>query len=123
MGRQLIADLRELAGLEAELAKAELASKGRRAALGSGLLLVAAMSIFFLGATLVAAAILAVSLAVPGWAAALVVTGFLTILAGLLAFTGVRLLRSAVPPLPAQAIETTKENIAWLKTQLRSGSG
>jgi len=33
---------------------------------------------------------------------------------------GIRSLRSAASPLPKQAIETSKENLEWLKTRLRS---
>lgn len=122
MSRKLFGDLRELTQLEIELAKAELAEKGRHAILGVVLFLVAALSVFLLLAALVTAAILAVAIAVPGWAAALVVAGFLAILAGVLALVGTMSLRSAFPPVPRQAIKTTKENIEWLRTRLRSGS-
>jgi len=71
-------------------------------------------------ATLVTAAILAVALVVPGWAAALIVAGLLALLTGACVLIGVRCLRSAVPPVPKQAIETSKENVEWLKTRLRS---
>jgi len=119
-GKKLAADLRELARLEVELAKSELASKGRNAALGVGLLIAAVLGGLMLIATLVTAAILAVALVVPGWAAALIVAGLLALLTGACVLTGVRCLRSAVPPVPKQAIETSKENVEWLKTRLRS---
>jgi uncharacterized membrane protein YqjE len=119
-GKKLAADLRELARLEVELAKSELASKGRNAALGVGLLIAAVLAGLMLIATLVTAAILAVALVVPGWAAALIVAGLLALLTGACVLIGVRCLRSAVPPVPKQAIETSKENVEWLKTRLRS---
>jgi len=119
-GKKLAADLRELARLEVELAKSELASKGRNAALGVGLLIAAVLAGLMLIATLVTAAILAVALVVPGWAAALIVAGLLALLTGACVLIGVRCLLSAVPPVPKQAIETSKENVEWLKTRLRS---
>ena len=119
-GKKLAADLRELARLEVELAKSELASKGRNAALGVGLLIAAVLGGLMLIATLVTAAILAVALVVPGWAAALIVAGLLALLTGACLLIGVRCLHSAVPPVPKQAIETSKENVEWLKTRLRS---
>ncbi|MGC9974538.1 MAG: phage holin family protein [Gaiellaceae bacterium] len=119
-GKRLAEDLRELARLEIELAKSELSSKGRRAAFGAGLLLAAALSALLLIATLVTAAILAVAVVVPGWAAALTVVGFLAALTVGFALVGVKCLRSAVPPLPKQAIETTRENVEWLRTRLKS---
>jgi uncharacterized membrane protein YqjE len=119
-GKRFAADLRELVRLEIELAKSELARKGRHAALGVGLLLVAALGGLMLIATLVTAAILAVALAVPGWAAALVVSGLLVLLTGACLFIGITSLRSATSVFPKQAIETSKENLEWLKTRLKS---
>ncbi len=119
-GKRLIADLRELARLEIELAKSELAAKGRNAAIGVGLFVAAALGGLMLIATLLTAAILAVALAVPGWAAALVVAGLLALITVACVLIGVKCLRSAVPPFPRQAIETSKENVEWLKTRLRS---
>ena len=119
-GKKFAADLRELVRLEIALAKSELASKATHAALGLVLLVVALLGVFMLIATLVTAAILAVALVVPGWAAALIVAGLLALLTGACVLIGVRCLRSAVPPVPKQAIETSKENVEWLKTRLRS---
>ena len=119
-GKRFAADLRELVGLEIELAKSELAAKAKRAALGVGLVVVAALGAFLLIAALVTAAILAVALVVPGWAAALIVAGLLALLTGACLLVGIKSLRSAVPPLPKQALETSKENFEWLKTRLKS---
>ena len=119
-GKRVAQNLRELARLEIELAKSELASKGRNAAIGVGLLIVAALGAFLLIGALVAAAILAVALAVPGWAAALVVAALLALFTGACMLIAVKCLRSAASPLPKQAIETAKENVEWLKTRLKS---
>jgi len=119
-GKKVAADLRELARLEIELAKSELAAKGRNAAIGLGLLIAAGIGGFMLIATMVTAAILAIALVVPAWAAALIVAGLLVLIAGACVLIGVKCLRSSVPPLPQQAIETSKENVEWLKSRLRS---
>jgi uncharacterized membrane protein YqjE len=119
-GKALAEDLRELVRLEIALARAEMATKARRAIVGLVLLVLAVLSALFLVAALVTAAILAVALAVPGWAAALVVTGLLALVAGEAALVGAKCLHSALPPFPKQAVETSKENIEWLKTRLRS---
>ncbi len=119
-GKRLAEDLGELARLEIKLAKSELSSKGRRAALGAGLLLAAVLSVLLLIATLVTAAVLAVAVVVPGWAAALTVVGLLAVLTVVFALVGVKCLRAAVPPLPKQAIETSRENVEWLRARLRS---
>ena len=119
-GKKFAADLRELVRLEIALAKSELASKGKHAAIGVGLLLVALLTVFLLIATLVTAAVLAFALVVPGWAAALVVAGLLLLVTGACVVIGIQALRSAVPPLPKQAIQSSKENIEWLKARLKS---
>jgi predicted phage tail protein len=119
-GKRVAADLRELIQLEIALAKSELASKGRNVALGVGLLIAAALGGLMLMATLLTAAILAVALAVPGWAAALVVAGLLALLVGACVLIGIKFLHSAAKPLPTQAIETSKENLEWLKARLKS---
>jgi uncharacterized membrane protein YqjE len=119
-GKRFAADLRELVRLEIALAKSELASKGKHAAIGIGLLFVALLTVFLLIATLVTAAVLAFALVVPGWAAALVVAGLLLLVTGGCVAIGIRSLRSALPPLPKQAIQSSKENVEWLKTRLKS---
>ena len=119
-GKKFAADLRELVRLEVELAKSELASKAKHAALGAGLLVVALLGAFMLIATLVTAAVLAFALVVPGWAAALVVAGLLVLITGACVAIGIAALRSAVPPLPKQAIQSSKENIEWLKVRFKS---
>jgi len=113
-------DLRELARLEIALAKSELASKGKHAALGIGLLIASALFGLMLVATLVTTVILAVALALPAWTAALIVAGLLLLLTGACLMIGIGSLRSAASPLPKQAIETSKENFEWLKTRLKS---
>ena len=119
-GKKFAADLRELVRLEIALAKSELASKAKHAAIGAGLLVVALLTVFLLIATLVTAAVLAFALLVPGWAAALVVAGLLLIITGACVFIGIQSFRAAVPPLPKQAIQSSKENVEWLKARLKS---
>ncbi|HEY5478787.1 MAG TPA: phage holin family protein [Gaiellaceae bacterium] len=119
-GKKFAADLRELVRLEIALAKSELASKGKHAAIGVALLLVALLTVFLLIATLVTAAVLAFALVVPGWAAALVVAGLLLLVTGACVAIGIQSLRAAIPPLPKQAIQSSKESIEWLRARLKS---
>jgi uncharacterized membrane protein YqjE len=109
-----------LARQEVELAKAELAAKGRLAGRAAGFLGAAALlGLCALGA-LTALLILALDEAIPAWAAALVVTVVMAALAGLLALAGKRRLEQTGPPVPTETIESTKEDIKWAKTQLQS---
>ena len=78
----------DLARAEVEQFKAQLAEKGQRLGLGVALILVAAVFAFFGLGVLVACAVLALSLVLPGWLAALIVAGILFALAVLLIFVG-----------------------------------
>jgi uncharacterized membrane protein YqjE len=119
--RRLSNQVTELARQEIELAKAELAEKGKQAGIGAGLLVGAGLvAVLGLGA-LTAFLIMAIDGAIPNWAAALIVGGALLAVAAVLALVGRDRLREAAPPLPEETIETTKEDIQWAKTQLQSG--
>jgi hypothetical protein len=111
----LIADvprlLREL--IEAEIAslKAEITEKLKAAGIGVGFVVTAGAFAFFAVMVLTAAAILALALVLPAWAAALIVGGALLVLAGIAAAIGVAQLRAGVPPTPTTTIESVKEDV------------
>src|SRR5918999_6053365 len=73
---------------EIELAKAELGEKGKKAGIGAGMFGGAGLFGLFAFAALTAAFIGAVDLAVPFWAAALIVAAVYGAIAGALALTG-----------------------------------
>lgn len=105
---------------EVELAKAELAEKGKRLGIGVGALGGGAVvAVFGLG-VLCAAAVAGLATAVATWLAAVIVGVALLALAGVLALVGKRDVAKGSPPVPTQAVESTKEDVAWLKTQARS---
>src|SRR5947199_10281761 len=72
--KQLSEQTSRLARQEVELAKAELAVKGKRAGLGAGMFGGAGVFGFYALGALVAAAILGLGTALAGWLAALIVT-------------------------------------------------
>jgi Flp pilus assembly protein TadB len=118
--RQLSEETTRLVHQELELAKAELAQKGKQAGAGAGLFGGAgALGLAALGA-LTACFILALNAVLPAWLAALVVAVAYGIVAFVLAKQGQAKIKQAVPPLPEQAIETVKEDVEWAKTQMRS---
>lgn len=102
---------------EIELAKAELAAKGKRAGLGAGMFGGAGVFGFYALGALTAAGILALSLAVASWLAALIVAGVLVAIAGVLALVGKSEVQQATPPVPEQATESVKEDVQWAKTR------
>ena len=64
---------------------------------------------------LVAAAIIALSLAVTAWLAAVIVAVVLFIVAGVLALVGKKEVSAATPPLPQEAIAGVKRDVATVK--------
>src|SRR6266508_101427 len=96
---------------ELQLARLELAEKGRRTGLGAGLLGAAGLVALYGLAALVAAAILLLATAMPGLVAALVVALVLLALGGVLALVGRGQVRQATPPLPEQALAGIKADV------------
>ncbi|GAA2276503.1 membrane protein [Streptomyces ruber] len=100
---------------EIALAKEELTEKGKRAGRGGGLL-GGAGAVAYVG--LMAAAgtgVAALSLVLAVWAAALIVTGVLFVVAGVLAMMGRAQLRRATPPMPERTIDSVKADVEEIK--------
>jgi hypothetical protein len=111
---QMSQDTRELVRAEVALARAELVASARRLSLSAALALAA------FGA-LVAAAILGLATAISAWLAALVVALALVLAGAGAMAVGVRIGRRSLPPVPAETVDSIKEDVAWVKTRARSG--
>lgn len=122
---ELVKDLSEqtsrLVRQEVELAKVELAEKGKRAGQGAGMFGGAGLFGLFAFGALTATFILALSTVVAPWLAALIVTVVYGAIAGVLALQGKNKVQEAGPPLPEQAVDSTKEDVAWVKTRAKEG--
>lgn len=99
---------------EMRLAQAEFASKAKRGGIGVGLLGAGGVLAWFGMGSLVATAIIALSLIVPAWAAALIVTVVLFIAAGIAALVGKKKV-SNVSPVPDHTIANVKADINEVK--------
>jgi tetrahydromethanopterin S-methyltransferase subunit C len=119
--KQLSEQTSRLARQEVQLAKAELADKGKRAGLGAGLFGGAATLGFYALGALIAAAILGLATAVSTWLAAVIVAAVLAAIAGLLALQGKTKVQQATPPVPEQATRNVKEDVQWAKSQAQAG--
>jgi len=118
--KQLTDQTTRLVRQEIELAKLELQEKGKKAGVGAGMFGgAAALGLYALGA-LTATIILALATFLPGWVAALIVTVVYGAIAGVLALRGKAQVKPATPPVPEQAVETTKEDARWVKTKAQS---
>src|SRR5947209_11657761 len=100
--KQLSDQTTELFHQEIELAKAELAVKGKRAGVGAGMFGGAGVVGLYAVGAIVAAAIAALSIAVATWLAAVIVAAILGAIAGVLALTGKNKIQAAIPPVPEQ---------------------
>ena len=114
--RQLSEQTSTLVRQEMELARVELTQKGKQAGIGAGMFGGAGMLGFYAFGAITAAAILALATAVDGWLAALIVGLVYAAVAGVLALTGKNKVQQAVPPVPEQAVESSKEDVQWAKT-------
>jgi VIT1/CCC1 family predicted Fe2+/Mn2+ transporter len=116
---ELVRDMSELVPRlvreELNLAKAELTEKGKHAGIGAGLFGGGGLFAFFGVAVLIAAAVLGLAEAVPAWASALIVAVVLLALAAVLALVGRSQVKQAVPPLPAQAVDSAKLDVQAVK--------
>ncbi|MGW3817968.1 phage holin family protein [Streptomyces sp. NPDC005046] len=107
--------LTELVRGELRLAQAEMREKGRRYGRSGGLFGGAGVVGFLMLEALVATAIAALSVSLPVWAAALIVTVALGVVAAVMALRGKRQVGRAAPPKPEQAIENVKADVAEIK--------
>ena len=119
--KQLSDQTTTLVRRELDLAKAELAEKGKKAGLGAGMF--GGAGLFGVGAfaALTACLIAALDTGMPLWLAALIVAVVYAVIAAVLALVGKGKVKEAGPPVPEQAIESTKEDVEWAKTRARSG--
>jgi membrane protein len=113
--RDLSTQVSTLVRQELELAKVELTAKGRQASIGAGMFGGAGLLALYGVGAIVAAAILALSTAVAGWLAALIVGAVLFAVAGVLALMGRARAKRAVPPAPEQAVASVKEDVRFTK--------
>jgi hypothetical protein len=105
---------------ELELAKAELAEKGKKAGVGAGMFGGAGLLGVFAFGALTACIVLALATAIAAWLAALIVAVVYGAIAGVLALRGRTQVRRATPPIPEQAVDSTKEDVEWVKTRAKA---
>ena len=94
---------------EIDQVKAEMTYKAKHFGIGAGLVVGAAFVGIFLLGTLIATGILALSLVMPGWAAALVVSGVLLLI--ILILLGVAMLNFKRGSEPLESIESVRQDL------------
>lgn len=115
----LIADVPALVGQlirdELDQIKKELIGKLTQLGIGAGLFAGAALVGFFALAVLITTAILGLAVVLPAWLSALIVAVLLLIIAGVLAFIGLRRVKKGVPPVPQESLESVKTDVRAIK--------
>jgi Flp pilus assembly protein TadB len=108
---------------ELKLAQLELARKGKHAGIGIGLFSGAGVFVLYGVGALVATAILALTLVVEPWVAALIVAVVLLLIAGIMALIGRRQVKRASPPVPKDAVDSVKVDIETVTAAVRETRG
>jgi Putative Actinobacterial Holin-X, holin superfamily III len=119
--RQLSDQTSTLVRQELELAKAELVTKGKQAGIGAGMFGGAGVFGLYAVGALTACLILALSTAVAGWVAALIVAVVYGAAAGVLALIGKNKVQQGVPPVPEQTVASVKEDVQLTKQRAKEG--
>ncbi|MEU0542074.1 phage holin family protein [Nocardia sp. NPDC005978] len=111
------AQLTRLVRDEMALARIEMRDKGIGMAKGAGLAGAGGLLAFYGGGALTAAAILALALVLPAWAAALIVAVALFVLGAIAALAGKKAVEEAAPPVPAAAIKDVRRDVDVLENR------
>jgi uncharacterized membrane protein YqjE len=118
--KQLSQDISTLVRQELQLAKAELAEKGKQAGVGAGMLGGAGvLGLAVVGGSM-ATMILVLDTFMPNWLAALIATLTCGAVGAVLALRGRDKLKEAGAPVPERTKESVKEDIEWAKTHATS---
>jgi hypothetical protein len=119
--KQLSDQTAALVRQELDLAKAELAVKGKQAGLGAGMFGGAGRFGLYGAGALTACLVLALATALTAWLAALIVAAIYGATAAVLALAGKSKVQQGVPPVPEQTVESVKEDVEWTKQRAKDG--
>lgn len=105
------AQVTELVTAEIQQLKDEMIGKLKSLGVGAGLLAGAAVIVLFAVGVFLTAAVLALSLVLPGWLAALIVAVVLLLIAAGVGFLGYSKLKRGIPPVPTRTITSLKKDL------------
>lgn len=112
-------DLSRLVRDEMRLAQAEVTAKAKKAGVGVGAFGAAGVLALYAFGVLLAAAVLALALVLPGWLAALIVGVVVLLVAGVAALIGKNKVDEATPPVPTRAVASVKTDVAEIKETIQ----
>ncbi|HEY5786606.1 MAG TPA: YhjD/YihY/BrkB family envelope integrity protein, partial [Microlunatus sp.] len=112
---QVTEESSRLVRTELKLAQVEMTEKAKTAGIGLGAFGVAGVLALFGVGCLIVTAIFALALVLPTWAAALIVGVLVFAVAGVAALIGKKKVTEATPPVPSDAVENVKADVAEIK--------
>jgi Putative Actinobacterial Holin-X, holin superfamily III len=104
---------------ELKLAQLEMTRKGKQVGLGAGVLGGGGLIALYGIGCLIACAVLAISLVLAAWLAALIVGAALLVVAAAAALFGKGRLQKATPPVPEEAVARIKADVEVIKQRAR----
>lgn len=119
LASQLSEQLSRLVRDEMALAQLEAKQRAKFFGVGLGMFGVGGVLLFFGAAAGITAAILGLANAVPAWLAAVIVAAALILCAGIVALTGKKSIDRAGPPVPADTMQSVREDAAAVKDAFR----
>ncbi len=100
---------------ELKLAQLEMTGKAKQAGMGMGMMGGGGLVALYGVACLIACVIIAISHSLQAWLSALIVGAALLIVAGILAALGRGHMKKATPPMPTQAVDSVKTDVAEIR--------
>ena len=116
--QDIIRDVQEIVRSEVRLAKTELREEAAKAKTAAGLLGAAAIAALFAVLFVLLTVVYALTLVMPSWAAALLVSVGVAVIATVMAMAGLNRLKQ-IQATPARAMDSMKENVEWVKQQTK----
>jgi len=108
---RLSEEVSELVRQELRLAQTEVSAKAKRAGIGAGLFGGAGLLALYGVGVLIATVVLALSLVLDVWLAALIVGVVLLAAAGVASLLGKKQVEQAAPPVPTETIASVKQDV------------
>ena len=112
-------DLSHLVRSEIKLAQVEVTTKAKGLGAGIGAFGAAGVLALFGLGLLLTTVVLALSLVLPAWLSALIVTVVVFIIAGIAALLGKKKVNEAGPPVPTRAVESVKDDVQEIKETIK----
>jgi uncharacterized membrane protein YqjE len=103
---------------ELKLAQLEMGTKAKQAGKGAGMMGAGGLVALYGVASLIACVIIAISHSLQAWLSALIVGAALLVAAAVLAMLGRSHMRKATPPMPTQAVDSVKTDVAEIRERV-----